>query len=264
VELKNLDLELSRADGAAILRVRRASARNAIDRATMEELDWALDAVAASESARVLVVAGEGDGAFISGGDLRDFASLHTPELGRAMSARMSQVLDKLAALSIPSIAAVGYSAFGGGCEVALACDLRVMAEGASLVFSQVRMGLITGWGGGPRLVRLVGPSRAARILMTGAHVSAHEAQALGLADVAPAGLALAHALDLARQIARYPAGSVRALKQLVWACTDLPAADAQRLENRLFGERWGSPEHQRAVTEFLSRRAPANLDADP
>jgi enoyl-CoA hydratase/carnithine racemase len=131
------------------------------------------------------------------------------------------------------------------------------MAAGAHLVFSQVRMGLMTGWGGGPRLVRAIGPTRALRILATGAYVSAEEAAAMGLAELAPEGLALAHALDLARQITRHPPGSVAAIKSLVWHSAGQTLAEGQAHENALFSQRWGSEEHRAAVAEFMQRRAP-------
>lgn len=254
----NIELEWGRADHVVVLRFCRPSARNAINRATMKELDAALDELAAAPQIRAVVLAAEGERAFIAGGDLKDFRELDTPQAGAEMSRRMAEVLSKLAALRIPSIAAIANNAYGGGCEVAMACDLRVMSAGAHLVFNQARMGLMTGWGGGPRLVRAIGPGRALRILLTGAYVSAEEAKTMGLAELAPQGLALAHALDLARQITRHPAGSIEAIKQLVWGAVDRELPDAIALENALFATRWCSEEHRTAVQEFLQRRPPA------
>ena len=120
-------------------------------------------------------------------------------------------------------------------------------------------MGLITGWGGTARLVRTVGAGHASRILMTGQYVGAEEAVAIGLAAaVAPEGHALAHSLDLARQITRHPTGSIQAFKALIRRASEGDSADVMALENRLFASRWGSPEHESAVAAFLARRPPA------
>jgi enoyl-CoA hydratase len=259
MEFDNLEIEGDRADGAVIVRVCREHARNALDRATMEELDLALQQIAIEGNAECLILTAAGNQAFIAGGDLKDFVALESPEEGAAMARRMGEVLQRLEDLAIPSIAAIGANAYGGGCEVALACDLRVMAEGAHLVFSQARMGLITGWGGTARLVRTVGAGHATRILMTGQYVGAEEAVAIGLAAAsAPEGHALSHALDLARQITRHPTGSIQAFKALIRVAAEGPVAETMALENRLFASRWGSPEHQSAVAAFLARRPPA------
>jgi len=259
---ENLDLELERADDTVLLRVRRPQARNAIDRKTMEELDQAIAFLESKPEVGCLVVTGDGDRAFVAGGDLKDFVKLETSDEGRAMGARMQGVLQRLEDLPFPTIAAIGANAYGGGCEVALACDLRVMSEGAHLVFSQARLGLITGWGGTPRLVRAVGPTVAMRILFTGEYLSAEDARDLGLvAAVAPEGLALATALDMARQITRHPQASIRAFKTLIKQCAQGAFAESVSLENELFGSRWGSPEHQHAVREFLQRKPPTFSD---
>lgn len=260
-EFERIHVELGRADGAVVLRIQRPEARNAIDRATMGELEAALDRLEAMPEMRALVLAADGEKTFVAGGDLKDFSSLDTPELGQAMGRRMGAVLRRIADLECPSIAAIAGNAYGGGCEIAVACDFRVMAHGSNLVFSQGRLGLITGWGGTPRLTRLVGPSLALRILATGAYVSAEQAERMGLAESAPEGMALAHALDLARQIARISPESVKAFKRLVWASTEMDFDAACTFENELFGTRWASEEHRRAVSEFLHRRPPAFED---
>ncbi len=257
-KFRNLEIEEDRADGAVIVRVCRENARNAIDRETIEELDEAFGCIREAGTAECLILTAAGNKAFIAGGDLKDFVALEKPEEGAAMARRMGEVLQRLEDLPIPSIAAVGANAYGGGCEVALACDLRVMAEGAHLVFSQARMGLITGWGGTARLVRAVGAGHAARVLMTGEYVGAEEARWMGLAAaVAPEGHALAHALDLARQITRHPTESIQGFKLLIRSASEETMKETMELENRLFESRWGSPEHRSAVAAFLARRPP-------
>ncbi|NUN16116.1 MAG: enoyl-CoA hydratase/isomerase family protein [Myxococcales bacterium] len=253
---QNVVLEPVDPAGVAIMRIMRPHTRNAINRATIEELEVRIGELEARSDVRCLIVAAETETTFIAGGDLKDFAELTTPEQGRAMGAQMQQVLHRLSVLPFPSIAAIGGNAYGGGCEVALACDLRVLAADAHLVFSQVRLGLTTGWGGGPRLVQMVGPAVAMRILLTGESVSANEAWRLGLAAaVVPREQVAETASELAHRIAALPHESVAALKQLIHRSVHLSLEDALVLENHLFGQRWGSAEHQAAVARFLTRK---------
>ena len=252
---QNWVVETGRADRTVIVRINRPEARNAMSRHAMEELSAITDALQASEGIGCVVLTGTGEGAFIAGGDLKDFSQLETSEEGAQMGRRMQDILTRWESLPMPTIAAIGANAYGGGCEVALACDMRVMADTASLVFSQVRLGLMTGWGGAFRLVRLVGPAQAMAILTTGEYVDATRGQALGLLNgVAPEGFALAHALDLARQITRHDDGAVRSVKKAVSASMHLSREEAMEVENRLFEGRWNSAPHQQAVARFLQR----------
>ncbi len=259
----SIHVERGRADGAAILRIDRPGARGAIDRAMMEDLESAVSALESDHEVQTVVVAASTQrGTFLAGGDIVDLARLDTPEAGAAMARRMQALLERLSNLDAVVIAAISGDAYGGGCELVLACDLRVMAEDAHLVFSQVRMGLSTGWGGGPRLTRLVGPSRALELLASARPVGAREAASMGLVNrVAPSGLALAHALDLAREIGRHPVAAVRAVKEVVRASSSAATlAQAFERERAVFRSRWMSAEHRRAVQAFMARRAP-NLE---
>lgn len=253
---QNVVFEDGGGSGIGVLRIDRPHARNAIDRATIGELELRMEEIEASTGLRCLIVASGHGSAFIAGGDLKDFSEIMSPEEGRAMGATMQQVLRRLSDLPFPSIAAIGGDAYGGGCEVALACDVRVMADDARLVFSQVRLGLTTGWGGGPRLVHMVGPAVAMRILVTGEALSAHEAWRLGLvAAVAPRAQVEEVAREWAQRIADLPHQSVEAMKQLVKRCAQVSVEDGLVVENNLFGQRWGSLEHQAAVARFLARK---------
>ena len=256
------EVHVERVGAVAILTVDRPRQRNALARHTMDALETAVSALVGDGALRAVVLAGGGD-TFISGGDLRDLHTLTTAEAGATMSRRMQHVLDMLEALPVPVIAAIEGCALGGGVEVALAADLRVMAADAWLAFRQIDLAVTTGWGGTWRLTRLVGRARALRLVWTGETVTSAEAHRLGLADrvAAPGQPALDAALVLAQQLAAQPTHAVAAYKTLV-ARADLPLAEHHTLEADLFGDIWAHPAHGEAVARFMNR--PRRAAAEP
>lgn len=250
------EVELLREGALAIVRVDRPLAKNAIDRAAMASLEAITAELEADTGVACAILTAAGD-SFIAGGDLKDFASLEKSEEGRRMSLWMQSVLNRWEALPCPTIAAIDGDAYGGGCEVALACDLRVIAPEARLVFRQVAMGLTPGWGGGQRLSRLVGRARALRIYVTASALSAAEARAIGLVDeVAEEGAtALEAARALAAQIASFSPLAVRNTKRALLRGEEMPLRAAIDFEAELFGQTWGSPPHVAAVRRFLGRK---------
>ena len=174
---KNLIVERG---AVTLLRVSRPNQRNAIDFATMDELEAALSMLETDESLRALVLTGDRD-TFVSGGDLKDFQALVTAEDGKRMAERMGTILTRLSRLPAPVIAALNGPAVGGGAEVALACDLRVAAANAYFSFRQVTMGIMTAWGGAPRLLTLLGFSRSLYYLLTAERITPEQALHLGL-----------------------------------------------------------------------------------
>jgi len=246
-------IRLDRQGDVAVVTLDRPAAKNAVDRATMKALHALIDEIESDASLGCAILTAAGD-TFIAGGDLRDLAALTTAAEGRAMSLAMQATLARWAALPFPTIAAINGDAFGGGCEIALACDLRVIATGARMVWKQVAMGLGPGWGGGQRLQRLVGPSRALRWLVTSAAVGAEEALASGLVDrVDDRALAAAH--ELAAVICSSSRAAVRAVKRALVVGRDLPLGAAIDFEAELFGQLWGQGDHRAAVSAFLTRR---------
>ncbi|MBI2903399.1 MAG: enoyl-CoA hydratase/isomerase family protein [Candidatus Methylomirabilis oxyfera] len=241
----------------ATLAIHRPKVKNAIDRKTMEEMGVAAELAGRDRDLRALILTGSGE-AFISGGDLRYFQSLSTDRQVREMLSMMGRVLMRIERLPVPTIAAVNGYAIGGGTEVALACDIRVAATGASFMFRQVDVGLITAWGGGQRLQRLVGPARASRLLLLGETVSAQEALALGLVDrvVAPSKL-MSVTRDLARRIAAKPPLAIRAMKRALVQGRNVPFQRGLALEEKLFRSLWKSKDHEEAVAAFLEKRRP-------
>lgn len=250
------EVRIERRGEVALLVVDRPRALNAIARHTMAALDAAIDALAADDAARAVVLAG-GGGRFIAGGDLRDLEDARSAEGGTAMATRMQAVLARLEDLPVPVIAAVQRYAFGGGAELALACDLRVMAADAVIAFRHMRFGVTTAWGGTRRLTRLVGHSRALSLLWTGRDVDAGQALAWGLADaVAPPGESpVDHAVALATTIAGGAPGAVAATKALVLAA-GLDRAAHGRLEAECLGPVWAHADHWQRVEAFWAGQA--------
>jgi len=250
------------AGGIAVLRVNRPAARNALTWSAQEGFAQAVAAARAAE-ARALIITGTGT-AFVAGGDLKELAGHPEAAAGERLNRVMSAALDGLIALPLPVIAAVNGDAIGGGCEILTACDLRLAAPQARFAFRQVYNGLTTGWGGGGRLVELIGQSRAMELLLTGRTIDATEAQALGLVHrlVAPGEDVLAVAQTWAAELIRLPRRALAALKAPVHAAAHLPPADTARLEAQLFINLWPSPDHLEAMAAFAQKR-PAVFNRD-
>jgi enoyl-CoA hydratase/carnithine racemase len=245
-------------NGIGMITANRPEVRNALNWAAMYALSEAVERLCQIPDLRVVIVTGAG-GAFISGGDVRDLHHYLAEEDGLRQHDLMSGTLDRLAALPIPVIAAIEGAARGGGCEVALACDLRIAAADATFGFAQIEMGVTPGWGGAQRLLNLVGYSQAIDLLVTGRAITAHEAQALGLVNwVCEQGDALDRAYELAETIAEGPPLAVRGIKEILRACATLPVEEVRARERAIFGQVWGSDDHAEASTAFLEKRNPA------
>ncbi len=174
------------------------------------------------------------------------------------MSRRMQDILGRLSLLPVPVIGVLNGYALGGGTEIALACDLRVMEEHAYLSFKQARVGLMTGWGGGGRLPRLIGYSRAMELLTTCRDIPGEEALSLGLANaVAPRGEGLEKGRQMTEEIARGAPMSIRSIKLLLLDGAERTLAETADLEAKLFREVWASADHDEAIQAFLEKRAP-------
>ncbi|MFQ5895465.1 MAG: enoyl-CoA hydratase/isomerase family protein [Nitrospinota bacterium] len=240
------------------LTLNRPELKNALDRTAMEEFAQAVASLEKEEDLGAVVLTGAGEEAFCAGGDLRYLETLETGEAGQEMSRFFQGVLGRLERLPVPVICAINGYALGGGAEITLACDLRVMAEDARLAFRQVKIGLMTGWGGGARLERLVGRARALELLLTAEWVTAERALALGLVNaLAPRGQTLARAQEMAAAIAANAPLAVRALKRLLTEGRDLPLDQAVALESELFREVWASADHAEGVRAFFEKRNP-------
>jgi enoyl-CoA hydratase len=239
-----------------VLQVNRPGVRNALNWEAMQAFADCVEQAHALPDLRALIVSGAGD-AFIAGGDLKELHTFPSYGDGQSLSRGMVLALERLEALPCPVIAAVNGPARGGGVEIALACDLRILSAEADLGLVQITLGLTPGWGAGNRLLRLVGFSRALEWLATGKVLSASEALAHGLANrVTPPGGALAGALELARTISAQSPQAVAAVKRLLRAALILVPETAAAFEQAEFPPLWASEEHRQAVERFLKRKA--------
>ena len=244
--------------GVGVVTVQRPEVHNALNMATIRELRDLFVRLKGEERLRAMVLTGAGDKTFLSGGDLKEFQHLKTVEEARHMISTMKEATDLLAGFPWPVIAAVNGLAVGGGCETAVACDFRVASRAAKLGYRQIRMGLISGWGGGPRLVHLIGKGRALRMMTTGELLSAEEAMAIGLVDqVVEPDQVMPSALALARTIAENAPLAVRAYKRLVQMTVRVPLEAALEFETELFGPVWVSEDHEECVRAFFEKRKP-------
>jgi enoyl-CoA hydratase len=251
-------VRLDHDDGVAVLTIDRPEARNAIARATMHELAAALDEVADSAT-RVLVVTGAGDRVFVAGGDLKELAAIRTLEDARAMAATMRSVLDRVATLPVPVLAAVNGDAYGGGAEVAVACDIRIAADDVRCGFNQVALGIMPAWGGIERLTALLGRGRALALLTTGRVLDAATALDQGLFDeVVPRERFDEHWREVAAQIARAPRDALVGIKAAQRAAfpTARPELAAEAIES--FARTWVADTHWKMVEDAEQRRRAA------
>jgi enoyl-CoA hydratase len=239
----------------AVLSIDRPEARNALATQTMRELDHALDAIASSD-ARVLVIRGAGERAFCAGGDLKELEHMRSAEEATAMARSMRATLDRLPQLPIPVIAGVNGDAFGGGAEVAVACDIRVAAAHARIGFAQVTLGLMPAWGASERLTALVGRGRALSMLLTGRTLTAREAFEQGLVEeVYPSEAFDERLRALAHAIAAAPAAALTGIKASVNAVRPHRNPELADVTVEAFARTWTDPAHWAAVAEMERRR---------
>lgn len=247
-----------RRDGIEVVAINRPEVGNAIDLATIRRL---LDVVAELErddTLRAVVLTGSGDRAFVTGGDLRDFLSLQTQQAARHMALSMQDALARLELLDVPVICALNGHAFGGGCEVALACDLRVAAESAELGLPEVTVGLIPGWGGTQRLVRLAGRGVAKDLVFTGRRLAAREALELGVVNrVVHDDALLETCRELAARIRRASPIAVRQAKKAIDEGAELSLDQGLVLEAEAWLVNFCASDRVEGLRAFVEKRRP-------
>jgi enoyl-CoA hydratase len=251
------NLQLERRDGVAILTVSRPKKLNALNSQTIAELDAAFVALASDAEVRGVVLTGSGERAFVAGADIEELAGLDAAS-GRALSERGQRVLDRIEWLGKPVVAAINGYALGGGCELAMACHVRLASENAALGTPEVKLGLMCGYGGTQRLPRLVGRGAALEILLTGERIRAEEALRLGLVNrIVPLDRLLPEAEGLVRKMIGNAPLALRATLEAVCGGLDRPLAEALEGEAQLFGELCASADAAEGTSAFLEKRPP-------
>jgi enoyl-CoA hydratase len=246
-------------DGAiAVVTVNRPKVLNALDFATLDELRRTMEGLARDAAIRCIVLTGAGDKAFVAGADITELAG-QSPTSGRERARAGQRVFDAIENLGTPVIAAINGYALGGGCELAMACTIRIAADSAVLGQPEINLGLIPGYGGTQRLARLAGTGRALELLLTGDRVSAAEAYRLGLVNrVVPAAELMVEARKLAATIAAKAPVAVRYILEAVHRGASLPLGEAQSLEAALFGLVAATDDMREGTQAFLDKRKPA------
>jgi enoyl-CoA hydratase len=249
------NLLIERDGGVALVTVNRPKVLNALNMQTLDELRRAILDLKRDDSIRVVILTGAGEKSFVAGADINELAT-QTPTSGRDHAMSGQHILDLIEHMGKPVIAAINGFALGGGCELAMACTIRVAADTARLGQPEINLGIIPGYAGTQRLARLVGRGRALEILLTGDMLSAQEAYRLGLVNrVVPAAELMAEAKKLAATLAAKAPIAMRYILDAVHRGLDMPFAEAQTFEATLFGLVASTDDMREGTKAFLEKR---------
>jgi enoyl-CoA hydratase len=254
--MDNLENLLVERDGAvATITINRPKVLNALNTRTLDELRRTILALRRDDGVRVVVLTGSGEKSFVAGADINEL-SVQTPIGGRDHAMQGQHILDLIENMGKPVIAAINGFALGGGCELAMACTLRIAADSARLGQPEINLGIIPGYGGTQRLARLVGRGRALEVLLTGDFITAQEAHRLGLVNrVVPAAELMAEVRTLAAALASKAPVAVRYIIDAVNKGLEMPFAEAQMLEATLFGLVSTTEDMREGTKAFLEKR---------
>jgi enoyl-CoA hydratase len=251
---KNLIYETD--GGVGIIRFNRPEVRNALNWDTWMEFEDALKRLHADPQLRVALVTGAGDEAFVAGADIRMLKG-RSPQDAIDASIKVNEILVFMESMEEPVIAAINGWALGGGCELALACDIRLASDRAQIGQTEVRVGIMPGYGGNVRLMRLVGPGHAKELIYTGKIISAQEAERIGLVNrVIPHEKLWEQATAMARHISQGPA-AVHFAKRSMFLAFEHPYFEALRRDSELYGEVYKTQDFREGVAAFLEKRKP-------
>ena len=249
------NLLISRDGGVATVTVNRPKVLNALNTQTLDELRRAVLELKHDEAVRVVILTGAGEKSFIAGADINELAT-QTPITGREHAVRGQHVFDLIEHMGKPVIAAINGYALGGGCELAMACTMRIAADTAKLGQPEINLGIIPGYAGTQRLARLVGRGRALELLLTGDQISAQEAHRLGLVNrVVPAAELMTEVQKLATTLASKAPIAIRYILEAVHKGLEMPFPQAQNYEATLFGLVASTDDMREGTKAFLDKR---------
>jgi enoyl-CoA hydratase len=255
MSVENLLLER---DGAiAIVTINRPRVLNALNTQTMDELRRTFLDLKQDEEVRVVILTGAGEKSFVAGADINELA-VQTPTGGREHALAGQHVLDVIENLGKPVIAAINGFALGGGCELAMACTMRIAADTAKLGQPEINLGLLPGYAGTQRLSRLVGKGKAMEMILTGAPVSAAEAERIGLVNrVVPAAELMTAVRTLAAELAKQAPIAMRYIINAINHGLEMPYAEGAVFEATLFGLIAATDDMREGTRAFLEKRKP-------
>jgi enoyl-CoA hydratase len=251
------NLLIEREPPVAVIAINRPAVRNALNRATLAELRQVLTECRHDSVVRVLIITGVGDKSFVSGADISEIA-VDGPVAARDFSVSGHEVFALVERLGKPVIAAINGYALGAGCELAMACTLRIAADTATLGQPEINLGLLPGYAGTQRLPRLIGKGRALELMLTGARLSAADAERIGLVNrVVPAAELMSEARRLAAVLAGQAPLAVRAILDAINHGLEMPFDQACAYEAALFGLLAATADVREGTRAFLEKRAP-------
>lgn len=244
-------LVLEKKEGLVLVTLNRPQALNSLSRELLTRLEEVVTGLERAEDLRAVIITGAGEKAFCAGADIKELKELDTVA-AQALSSMVNQLFQRIANLPVPVIAAVNGYALGGGCELALACDLRAASTRAVFGQPEVGLGIIPGYGGTQRLQRLVGLAKAKELIFTGRRVNAEEALSMGLANwvVAPEEL-VSFAREKAQEMAKNPGHALRWAKHLLDFGRDTTLVNGLQLESMAFGACFGAEETKERLKSF-------------
>ena len=243
------------ADGIATITINRADVLNALSAPTMRELDQAFAAAESDDAVRVLIVTGAGEKSFVSGADISELATMD-PVAGARTAEFGQRVFRRLETMGKPSIAAINGYALGGGCELAMACTVRIASDNAKIGLPEVTLGVIPGYGGTQRLPRIVGRGVAMDMILTGRALDANEALRIGLvSQVVPLTDLIETARKTASRILRNGPLAIRAAMTAVDHGLDVGIEHGSRMEAKLFGLLCATDDTREGLKAFLEKR---------
>ena len=247
---------VTREENVAVVTFNRPKVLNALNHETMVELSAAMDELGADPNVHCIILTGAGEKAFVAGADINELRAIPDAATGAGFAAWGQAILFKMENLQKPVIAAINGYALGGGCELAMACDIRLAADTARLGQPEINLGIIPGYGGTQRLPRLVGKGRAKLLILSGDMILAQEALRIGLVDmVVPAAELMDKARELARKIASKGPLAVAYAKNCVNVGAETDLVTACAYEASQFGLSCGTADRTEGTTAFLEKR---------
>jgi enoyl-CoA hydratase len=255
MEYQNLILEKDK--GILHLTINREDKLNALNERTMEELEAAFQQVYDDPAIKLVIITGKGSKAFVAGADIKEISSLN-PLNGRKFAERGQEIFAKIESSPKPVIAAINGYALGGGCELAMACHIRIASENAFFGLPEVNLGIIPGFGGTQRLPMLVGKAKAFELIMTGTKIDAQEAHRIGLANhvVAPEEL-MDRTMKMAQLIISKASVAIAQVIDSVNASSSLSSENGYQTEANSFGSCLNTEDFKEGTTAFLQKRKP-------